>query len=105
MVQNFRNDGKRLLIYDVNPAAVQSLVGEGITAASLKDIASSCDAIFSILPNDDVLTTVSEELIKNSDRSFVHISCSTVSPTTSRGLQGRYASKGKTLIASPVFAR
>lgn len=66
-----------------------------------------CDTIISILPNDDVLTSVSTELLKDSSHTtnFTHISCSTVSPTTSRGLQKIYANAGKTLIASPVFAR
>ena len=36
---------------------------------------------------------------------LIHVGCSTVSPTTSRGLAAAYADVGKTFVAAPVFAR
>jgi hypothetical protein len=33
------------------------------------------------------------------------VGCSTVSPTTSRGLAAEYTAAGKTFVAAPVFAR
>lgn len=112
LVVNFRSalPDRPILIHDVNKDAVSSLVGGSVSAASLKEMSTSCSQIISILPNDDVLRAVTSELLptQSSPRSssnFVHISCSTVSPTTSRELEGKYKSVGCTLVATPVFAR
>lgn len=58
-----------------------------------------------MLPNDAAVHQVSEVILKNSSPSTVHISCSTVSPTTSRKLATTYQAQGKEFIAAPVFAR
>ena len=108
LVNNYRHEGfKSLLVYDLNEKAVNSVLAPGVTASTVEDMAKHCDAIISILPNDEVLTNVTDRLLSASsnDNKFVHISCSTVSPTTSRSLQDVYSQKGQTLIASPVFAR
>jgi 3-hydroxyisobutyrate dehydrogenase-like beta-hydroxyacid dehydrogenase len=71
----------------------------------IEDLASKCSVILSMLPNDAAVNQVSDLILKNSVADTVHISCSTVSPTTSRKLSEIYRSQGKEFIAAPVFAR
>lgn len=58
-----------------------------------------------MLPNDAAVNQVSNVILANSPAEIVHISCSTVSPTTSRKLASIYTSQSKQFIAAPVFAR
>jgi 3-hydroxyisobutyrate dehydrogenase-like beta-hydroxyacid dehydrogenase len=58
-----------------------------------------------MLPNDAAVNHVSDVILKNSSPNTVHISCSTVSPTTSRKLADIYQAQTKEFIAAPVFAR
>ena len=91
LVENYRHEGfKSLLVYDLNEQAVNATLAPGVKPATIQDMANKCDAIISILPNDEVLSKVTNELLSssNSGNKFVHISCSTVSPTTSRSLEG-----------------
>jgi 3-hydroxyisobutyrate dehydrogenase-like beta-hydroxyacid dehydrogenase len=71
----------------------------------IEDLASKCSVIISMLPNDAAVNHVSDLILKNSSIDTVHISCSTVSPTTSRKLAEIYKAQGKEFIAAPVFAR
>lgn len=68
-------------------------------------MAKNCSVVLSILPNDTATKDVSERLLKNSLPTLCHISCSTVSPTTSRALAASYKERNATFISAPVFAR
>jgi 4-hydroxybutyrate dehydrogenase/sulfolactaldehyde 3-reductase len=122
LVANLQLEGKKIMVYDINSEAVQKVIENGlkevrdgnakypIAQGTVKDISTHCETIISILPNDDIVNSVSLELLQHKDKlanTFfkTHISCSTVSPVTSRTLDKEYQSKGKTFIASPVFAR
>jgi 3-hydroxyisobutyrate dehydrogenase-like beta-hydroxyacid dehydrogenase len=65
----------------------------------------STNTVISILPNDVAVTSVANALLSEAKGSITHISCSTVSPTTSRKLAELYAENNSTFIAAPVFAR
>ncbi len=59
-----------------------------------------------MLPNDAIVSNVARELLANSTKPICHISCSTISPVTSRELAKVYSeANGSLFIASPVFAR
>lgn len=60
-----------------------------------------------MLPNDAIVKDISRELFDSSGShtAFTHISCSSVSPATSRALGTQFKEAGKSFIASPVFAR
>lgn len=70
-------------------------------------MAKNCSVVLSILPNDSAAKDVSQRLLENAASNFCHISCSTVSPTTSRALALTYRehSSQAQFIAAPVFAR
>ncbi len=107
MVENFRASGYSLKIYDVNANAMKNLSHGSIVSSSIKEIAESCSVVFSILPNDEILTDVSEKLMqyKTESNNFTHVSCSTVSPATSRSLAERFTKLNCQYVSAPVFAR
>ena len=114
MVENMKRDGKRLLVYDASAEVTKRVAScpEIAAASSIEQIASSCQVVFSMLPNDKAVQAVSEVLLRakapagaSGKEPVYHISCSTISPVTSRNLAKEFESKGKVFIASPVFAR
>jgi 3-hydroxyisobutyrate dehydrogenase-like beta-hydroxyacid dehydrogenase len=58
-----------------------------------------------MLPNDNILNEVADKLLRSDDKPFTHISCSTISPKTSRYWAKEYEKNNMTFIAAPVFAR
>jgi len=111
MVANLQKDGYNLLIYDKNKTTLRQ-VGDAHSsggvevASSIEEIAEKCSTILSILPNDVIVDDVATTLLtKSKQENMLHISCSTISPTTSRDLAAKYNKKSKHFIASPVFAR
>ncbi len=111
MVANLHKDGYNLLIYDKNKATSRQVAdannsGGVEVASSVDEIAEKCSTILSILPNDVIVDDVATTLLNKSKKeNMIHISCSTISPTTSRDLAGKYNKKNRHFIASPVFAR
>lgn len=74
--------------------------------ASVAEIGANCSIVLTMLPNDSIVTDVATTLLSNtkSDR-FVHISCSTVAPSTARELAIEYQKYSHQFVSSPVFAR
>ena len=108
IVAKFKEDGKNFRIYDANQSSIEQLADQKqVHASSLKDMAANCDLIISILPNDSVVSDVSNQLLshKPANRSFIHVSCSTISPVSSRKMETTHKDKGSVFVASPVFAR
>jgi 3-hydroxyisobutyrate dehydrogenase-like beta-hydroxyacid dehydrogenase len=98
-----------LLVYDIDPKQVDLVARMGARAAtSTAQLARESDTLISILPNDFVLNKVSkgkDGLIDNMKKGGVHVSCSTVSPHTSRELAPLYQERGSVFVGAPVFAR
>jgi len=127
MVLNMQRDGQALCVYDMDSVAVAKVVADARAAAvaaqaknmhhvmaspTVASMASECSVVFSMLPNDAAVVGVSETLLEHrskssrqADASFLHVSCSTISPVTSRRLAAMYKEQGCLFVASPVFAR
>lgn len=108
MVANLKNDGYNLIIYDKNKATADKLaVDTGVTVGTVESIASKCSIVISMLPNDQVVSAISDSLLAHSAKGnlLTHISCSTISPSTSRSIAETYHKDKKSFIAAPVFAR
>lgn len=115
MAHNFVKSGCDVLCFDPNTAAVDRLVSLGARpAASVEELASAVDTVFSVLPNDDVLTSVSlgdahvpsnSGLLANLRDGALHVSCSTIHPDTARRLDTAHRAKGVAYVAAPIFAR
>lgn len=115
MAHNFVKSGFDVLCFDANASSVDRLVGLGArAAASVEDLAVQVDTVFSVLPNDDVLTRVvlgdaaapHTGLLANlRGANALHVSCSTIHPDTSRRLDSAHSARGAAYVAAPIFAR
>ena len=54
MALNLLRSGCELYVNDLNEAAVKALCDKGAIAASQAEIAESCEAVFTILPNGSI---------------------------------------------------
>jgi 3-hydroxyisobutyrate dehydrogenase-like beta-hydroxyacid dehydrogenase len=110
MVQNLSKDGQSVMVYDTSDKAVSKVVNNQVVYGSLHSISNNCDVVFSMLPNDKIVEQTSHDLINHvasgsSKNKFLHISCSTISPMTSRKLAEAHKAAGHSFVAAPVFAR
>jgi 3-hydroxyisobutyrate dehydrogenase-like beta-hydroxyacid dehydrogenase len=111
MIKNMIRDGLNVKAHDAKDGVVKDLsnkvdVPQNLCSESIENISKNCSVIFSMLPNDVVVTNLSNQLMANTgNNTFTHISCSTISPTTSRALAKLHSSNGHQLITAPVFAR
>jgi 3-hydroxyisobutyrate dehydrogenase-like beta-hydroxyacid dehydrogenase len=101
--------GLDLIVYDVDQEQMNLVSKMGATAAkSSAEVAQKAKTVISILPNDTVLNAVThgpDGLIANMQKDGIHISCSTVSPHTSRSLAVAHSLAGSQYVGAPVFAR
>lgn len=107
-------DQFELIIYDIHQPNCQDVKEINPLKVSIlpciHDISKyDCSTIISILPNDQIVNIVSSEILKSYDQSLkqplIHISCSTISPKTAKGLEAFYESNNAIYISAPVFAR
>lgn len=106
MVHNISSDGHQLVVFDTNHETSRALQSDTVQAVtSIEEVAEKCSTVITMLPNDTAVQSVSDILFEHSQPGFIHIGCSTVSPTTSRKLAAQYKANEKTFVAAPVFAR
>lgn len=114
MAHNFVKSGCDVLCFDPNSTAVGRLTALGArSAASVEEIAAQVDTVFTVLPNDEVLTNVAlgdpnapgSGLLANLRDGALHVSCSTIHPNTSRRLDAAHSAKRASYVAAPIFAR
>lgn len=106
MVGNLLKASASVVAFDRDSAAVAAIVKAGASAASsAADVADRTSLVFTALPDDRVLNIVAEELLPALAEGAVHVSCSTVGPSTTRALAKAHAERGVGFVAAPVFAR
>jgi len=112
MANNFAKNGYSLKVFDQNIVQCHKLLSQCnnkkiAIAESCSDIASSCDILVTVLPNDEILKKVIfNDVYKNLAKNSIHMSCSTISPTTSRELATLHYNHNESFyVAAPVFAR
>lgn len=107
MVANLLRAGASIVAFDGDDAALKVAVGGGAAAAeSVADVGRrSGDLILTALPDDRMLRAAADELLPALQPGAVHVSCSTVAPSTSRILAEAHEEKGVGFVAAPVFAR
>lgn len=101
--------------YDINASVCNQLAEEtkSTTAISVAEAVSKADIVFTALPNDAILLSVCNDdkegavdgLVSSLRQGCVHVSCSTVSPDTSRQIASDHARIGSSFVCAPVFAR
>ncbi|MFT8876325.1 MAG: NAD(P)-dependent oxidoreductase [Gluconobacter potus] len=102
--QNLVDSGYKTFVFDRNESKRNACAGAK-PASVLADL-SVCDVVFSSLPDDTVLSNLSEGsngLVSVLKEGAVHVSTSTVSPAISRHLSQLHEMNGQGYVASPVL--
>ena len=105
MARNLLKAGVELMVYDINPAAVEALAAEGAAAGSPDVIGKSCEVVFTILPNGPI---VQEVLFGENGAAFglkpgaVVCDCSSVTPGESRLCWEKLHAMGVGFVDAPV---
>ncbi|MEO5615708.1 MAG: NAD(P)-binding domain-containing protein, partial [Cypionkella sp.] len=104
MAANIVAKGYPLVVYaHRNRAPVEDLIARGATeAASLADLAGSCDAIFLCLSGSPQVTEVVAALKPGLARGAVLVDCSTSDPVVTEGLARDLASIGVDFADAPL---
>ncbi|POM62812.1 MRNA surveillance protein pelota [Phytophthora palmivora] len=114
MAHNILKAGTGVLCFDANSSNVDRLVLLGAKpATSVEQVATQTNTIFSVLPNDEVVTKVvlgyesksGSGLLANMAPDALHIGCSTIHPNTSRSLDAKHHEANTKYVAAPIFAR
>lgn len=83
----FVYDKEECVATNVANVVSKSSSSNTIKVSTIDEISKKCNIIFSMLPNDSIIKAISSELLENGTvNKFIHVSCSTISPTTSRAL-------------------
>ncbi|KAJ8613142.1 hypothetical protein CTAYLR_004789 [Chrysophaeum taylorii] len=95
--------------FDLNASRVSLLGCEAATSVTdvVRRIASkdTRPTVVSIVPNDEALRSVSDEVVMTLGEGGLHISCATVSPRASREVAVAHENRGVNFVAAPIFAR
>ena len=106
MARNVLDKGHRLVVHDVNRAAIDAVVAAGATAAaSPKDVAASSDIVITMLPDAPDVERVAlggNGIVHGLRPGSVYIDMSTIDPATTRKVGAAIAASGASMIDSPV---
>ena len=106
MARNILKKGHRLIVLDMQPAAVASLVAAGATAAATpKDVAAASEIVITMLPDAPDVERAAlgpAGIVAGIRRGSVYIDMSTIDPATTRRVGAAIAEKGAVMIDSPV---
>ncbi|KAG3111287.1 hypothetical protein PI124_g8223 [Phytophthora idaei] len=114
MAHNLLKAEVDVLCFDANHANIDRLVLLGAKpAASVDEVAAQTNTIFSVLPRDEVVTSVvlgdetkhGSGLLANLAPGALHVGCSTIHPNTSRSLDTKHRESKTKYVAAPIFAR
>lgn len=103
---NLLRKGFDVAVWDLSPAAVDTLVAQGARRAdSVAELARSVDVICSMVPDAPDVRRVAlgeDGIIAGAHPGLVYVDFSTVDPTTSRAVGAALAEKGIRMLDSPV---
>jgi 3-hydroxyisobutyrate dehydrogenase-like beta-hydroxyacid dehydrogenase len=109
IAENLLQYGHSLLVYNRTAAKALPLIDKGATTAvTAKEVAQSCDIVFSIVSDDAALnhlTQGADGIAANLKPGGIHISMSTILPATSTHLLGIHQQHKNHYIAAPVMGR
>ena len=107
MARNLAKAGRAVRVFDVDSAAVARLAGGGVrAAASPADVAAGAAAVFTALPNDDIVrgTYLGERgILAGAERGLVTCDCSTVSPEVSQEIAAAARGRGVSHLDTPML--
>lgn len=90
-------------VYDVVTAACQALAAKGArVAANAAEVGKACDVVFTMVPKNEHVQAVYQELLPSARPGQVLVDMSTISPEVSRQIAQRVAAKGAAMLDAPV---
>ena len=106
MASNLLKQFNNVTVFDLNTESVNNLVSQGAkSATTVKELATSCDAIVTMLP----ATKHVQGVLQDEDGVFNHakagtllIDCSTIDPESSANLNKTASAKGLKMLDAPV---
>lgn len=106
MAKNLINAGYKLVVNDINPSAVEDLVGMGAQAMDKPvEVANEAKKIITMLPDGpDVEDVVlgKDGIIEAATSETVLVDMSSISPTITKKIVGALESKGARALDAPV---
>ena len=106
MARNILAKGHRLIVADVQPAAVAALIAAGATAAATpRDVAEASGIVITMLPDAPDVERVAlgpDGIVAGIKPGAIYIDMSTIDPGTTRKVGAAIANKGAAMIDSPV---
>ena len=105
MARNLLKAGVELMVYDINPAAVEALAAEGAAAGSPDAIGKSCEVVFTILPNGPIVQEVlfgENGAASGLKPGAVVCDCSSVTPGESKLCWEKLHAMGVGFVDAPV---
>lgn len=106
---NLIESGYKLRVYNRTVQKAQPLVDKGAELGnSPADVVEPGGIVISMLANDQALEEVvlgENGILEKLGNGGIHISMSTISPTTAQNLAERHEQKGTHYLAAPVFGR
>ena len=101
--------GHQLTVYEPAGEVPEALISAGGSAAnSVQDACRRADAVFTILPNDEVTEAVilgPDGVVENLPQKAIHIGSSTVSVECSDRIVEAHWDAGKQYVSAPVLVR
>ena len=106
MAANVLKGGHRLVVSDVEPAAVAKLTAHGATAARTpREVAAASEIVITMLPDAPDVERVAfgaDGIVSGIRAGSVHVDMSTIDPATTRKVGAAVAARGAAMIDSPV---
>jgi len=109
IAENLLANTKQLYVYNRTAAKAQGLTEKGaVLCKSVKELASLCDIVFSIVSDDAALkqiTSGNEGIAANLKAGGIHVCISTILPATAKELSALHRQYNNYYVASPVMGR
>lgn len=106
MARNLLAKGHRLVVFDMQPAAVRALVAAGAAAAATpREVAAASEVVITMLPDAPDVERVAlgqDGVVAGLKAGSVYIDMSTIDPATTRKVGAAVAARGAAMIDSPV---
>jgi 3-hydroxyisobutyrate dehydrogenase-like beta-hydroxyacid dehydrogenase len=109
IAENLLEQNKNLYVYNRTIEKTTPLKDKGaIVCNSVKELASTCDVVFTIVSNDAAIKQItdgSDGIAANLKSGGIHVSMSTILPVTSNELFKQHKQYNNHYIACPVLGR
>lgn len=109
IAEHLLTNTKQLYVFNRTAAKAQALIDKGaVLCQSIKELASLCDIVFSVVSDDASLKQVTageSGIAANLKAGGIHVSISTILPATAKELSELHQQHGNSYLASPVMGR